>query len=164
MREPESLLGTGGRQQMLWDAAANDASFAQLSREFPWDEAGVNRQISGWQAAADDQVDRVTDKVPGIYKSGHIQMLWNAAANDEVRTESLGKPHPFDFVHEPFHRGKFVQQQRLKREIATGRHHVITDPRDAGVDFEPLKWMHKQGEPAAVQARGARALRQGAQA
>ena len=58
-----------------------------------------------------------------------------------------------DFVHKPFHRGKYLQQQRLSQEVATGKHHIITDPRDMDNIFEPLKWMHQQGEPAAVGRR-----------
>jgi len=34
-----------------------------------------------------------------------------------------------DFVHKPFHRGKFLQQQRLEGEISTHKHHIITNPR-----------------------------------
>ena len=65
-----------------------------------------------------------------------------------------GATHTFpDFVHTPFHRGKFLQQQRLSREVATGKHHIITDPRDVDNIFEPLKWLHQQGEPAAVGRR-----------
>lgn len=81
------------------------------------------------------------------------QQLWNAASNDEVSMANVGHPHAYDFVHQPFHRGKFLQQRKLEREIATGKHHIITNPRDMDNIFEPLKWMHEQGEPEAVAPR-----------
>lgn len=81
------------------------------------------------------------------------QQLWNAAVNDEVNFANVGRPHSYDFVHQPFHRGKFLQQRKLEKEIATGKHHIITNPRDMDNIFEPLKWMHEQGEPAAVAPR-----------
>lgn len=81
------------------------------------------------------------------------QQLWNAASNDEVNMGNVGRPHRYDFVHKPFHRGKFLQQRRLEEEIATGKHHVIANPRDTEDIFEPLKWMHQQGEPQAVSRR-----------
>jgi hypothetical protein len=92
---------------------------------------------------------------PAAFRRAHAreQQLWNAAANDEVNMGNVGRPHSYDFVHKPFHRGKFLQQRRLEREIATGKHHIISNPRDTEDIFQPLKWMHEQGEPQAVSRR-----------
>eukprot|EP00960_Hanusia_phi_P049167 759407-Hanusia_phi.AAC.3 len=84
--------------------------------------------------------------------------LWNAAHNDEIRLDNVGRPHPSEFAHQPVSNDNL--EKKLMSEVQTHRHHVIVDPKEVREYYEPLKWIHEQGEPSARTRRVA-ALRQG---
>ncbi|EKX41606.1 hypothetical protein GUITHDRAFT_153784 [Guillardia theta CCMP2712] len=79
--------------------------------------------------------------------------LWNAAHNDEIRLDNVGRPHPSEFAHTPVSNGNL--EKKLMSEVLTHRHHVIVDPREVQQYYQPLKWIHEQGEPSARARRGA---------
>jgi hypothetical protein len=79
-----------------------------------------------------------------VKTKARTQKLFNAAANDEITAKSIGHMHP----------SEMEELRKLApeyKELEKG-HHVTTATK---MHFEPLRWMHEQGEPGAVKTRKA---------
>eukprot|EP00961_Rhodomonas_salina_P179549 2423001-Rhodomonas_salina.1 len=75
------------------------------------------------------------------------QELWNAAGNDEITLNNIGHLHPSEM--EELRR----MSPEYKKMRTSGAH--ITTATD--MHFEPLRWLHEEGEPGAVASRNANA-------
>mmetsp|Transcript_24981 Transcript_24981/g.57906 ORF Transcript_24981/g.57906 Transcript_24981/m.57906 type:complete len:158 (-) Transcript_24981:65-538(-) len=85
----------------------------------------------------------------GGAKGGKSQMLWNAAAGDEITSANVGRPHPSDalsFLH-PRQGGVghvLTEEEMLKNHEKMGAQ--VTDRKH--MDYHPMKWLHSQQDKA----------------
>ena len=72
-------------------------------------------------------------------KKARTQKLFNAAHNDEITWSNIGHMHP----------SEMNELRKMSPEFkAIEKKHHITSATD--MDYQPLRWMHEQGEPNAV--------------
>ncbi|EKX45652.1 hypothetical protein GUITHDRAFT_152656 [Guillardia theta CCMP2712] len=72
---------------------------------------------------------------------------WNAAHNDEIRSDNIGGPHPSsNWVHKLYHR---EQPHPAVRKHA----HVIRSSKELETRYYPLRWLQEETVPAAVNSR-----------
>jgi hypothetical protein len=77
-------------------------------------------------------------------KKARTQQLFNAAHNDEITAENIGHMHP----------SEMTELRRMAPEYkAIEKSHHVTAATD--MDYQPLRWLHEQGEPGAVKTRKA---------
>jgi hypothetical protein len=77
-------------------------------------------------------------------KKARTQQLFNAAHNDEITAQNIGHMHP----------SEMTELRRMAPEYkAIEKTHHVTSATD--MNYQPLRWMHEQGEPGAVKARKA---------
>lgn len=120
----------------------------ELRRSYPDPAASVKaaRAANVWLHQADKALKGA---VPSAKKAARTQQLWNAAHNDEITLSSIGHAHP----SEP---SRFVRMAPEFNNPKYRRSAHITTATD--MDYEPLKWLHEQGEPGSpVVSRHAKA-------
>ncbi len=77
-------------------------------------------------------------------KKARTQQLFNAAVNDEITVSNIGHMHP----------SEMMELRRMSPEFkAIEKTHHVTSATD--MNYQPLRWMHEQGEPSAVKTRKA---------
>ena len=77
-------------------------------------------------------------------KKARTQQLFNAAHNDEITWSNIGHMHP----------SEMTELRRMSPEYkAIEKKHHVTAATD--MDYQPLRWLHQQGEPNAAQKRKA---------
>jgi len=77
-------------------------------------------------------------------KKARTQQLFNAAHNDEITSSNIGHMHPSEMNE--------LRRMSPEYKAIEKKHHVTTA---TDMDYQPLRWMHEQGEPNAAQKRKA---------
>jgi len=113
----------------------------ELRRSYPDPVANVKAANAAdvWISKADKALKAASP----LAKKARTQDLWNAAGNDEITLNTIGHAHPSEMdeirkMAPEYKDPKFVRRAHLTQ---------ATD-----MDYEPLKWMHEQGEPGSRKA------------
>jgi hypothetical protein len=75
-------------------------------------------------------------------KKARTQQLFNAAHNDEITSQNIGHMHPSEMDE--------LRKMSPEYKAIEKHHHVTTATK---MDYQPLRWLHQQGEPGAVKSR-----------
>eukprot|EP00960_Hanusia_phi_P066325 766376-Hanusia_phi.AAC.4 len=111
----------------------------ELRKSFPDPSAAAAKKAAAqvWHS-----MHSAKKQLPSTATKSRLQKLWNAAHNDEITLGNIGHLHPSDMSEIARHSPEF--KTRRKHAHITSKTHM---------DYEPLKWMHEQSEPGALNHR-----------